>query len=163
MHAVRDHLGSFQFAPCCHPRLLGLDPHGPHDLRHTFATWLKDDGIPARVIDEPMGHAATRRSSWAAEGMSAMGGVYRHTTTEMETRILQALDRGLPRRSQSWKPRVDGTTDGTRAAAPLPDSAVIDRFPWSWLTRPPVIRGFALCLPLSVPLWRGGRADAKRR
>jgi hypothetical protein len=44
------------------------------------------------VIDEPMGHAATRRSSWAAEGMSAMGAVDRHTTTEMETRILQALD-----------------------------------------------------------------------
>jgi hypothetical protein len=26
-----------------------------------------------------------------------------------------------------------------------------------------VIRGFALCLPLSVPVGRGGRADAKRR
>ena len=35
-----------------------------------------------------MGHAATRRSSWAAEGMSAMGAVYRHTTTEMEARVL---------------------------------------------------------------------------
>jgi hypothetical protein len=38
-----------------------------------------------------------------------------------------------------------------------------ERFACSCITRPPVIRGFALCLPLSVPLWRGGRADAKRR
>jgi integrase len=75
--------------------LLGLDLRGPHDLRHTFATWLEDDGIPARVIDELMGHAATRRSSWAAEGASAMGAVYRHTTTAMEARILQALDTRL--------------------------------------------------------------------
>jgi integrase len=78
-----------------HGHLLGLDLRGPHDLRHTFATWLEDDGIPSRVIDELMGHAATRRSSWAAEGMSAMGAVYRHTTTEMEARILKALDTRL--------------------------------------------------------------------
>jgi integrase len=78
-----------------HGHLLGLDLRGPHDLRHTFATWLEDDGIPARVIDELMGHAATRRSSWAADGMSAMGAVYRHTTTEMEARILKALDTRL--------------------------------------------------------------------
>jgi hypothetical protein len=35
--------------------LVGLDLRGPHDLRHTFATWLEDDGIPTRVIDELMG------------------------------------------------------------------------------------------------------------
>jgi integrase len=28
--------------------LIGLDLHGPYDLRHTFATWLEDGGIPAR-------------------------------------------------------------------------------------------------------------------
>jgi integrase len=75
--------------------LLGLDLRGPHDLRHTFATWLEDDGIPARVIDELMGHSATRRSAWAADGMSAMGAVYRHTTTAMEARVLKALDTRL--------------------------------------------------------------------
>jgi integrase len=78
-----------------HGHLLGLDLRGPHDLRHTFATWLEDDGIPARVIDELMGHAATRRSAWAADGMSAMGAVYRHTTTAMEARVLKALDTRL--------------------------------------------------------------------
>jgi hypothetical protein len=31
-----------------------------------------------------------------------------------------------------------------------------------WLTRPPGILGFALCLPLTVRRWSEGRADAKR-
>jgi integrase len=34
--------------------LAHLDLHGPHDLRHTFASWLEDAGIPSRVIDELM-------------------------------------------------------------------------------------------------------------
>jgi len=78
-----------------HGYLVGLDLRGPHDLRHTFATWLEDDGIPTRVIDELMGHAATRRPSWAADGASTMGAVYRHTTAEMEARVVRALDARL--------------------------------------------------------------------
>jgi hypothetical protein len=34
------------------PLLQAVDLHGAHDLRHTFATWLEDAGIPARVINE---------------------------------------------------------------------------------------------------------------
>jgi Phage integrase family len=75
--------------------LVGLDLRGPHDLRHTFATWLEDDGVPTRVIDELMGHAATRRPSWASDRGSPMGAVYRHTTAEMEDRIIRALDARL--------------------------------------------------------------------
>jgi integrase len=44
------------------PLLEAMDLHGAHDLRHTFATWLEDAGIPARVIDEVMGHEATSRA-----------------------------------------------------------------------------------------------------
>jgi hypothetical protein len=31
--------------------LAHLQLRGPHDLRHSFSTWLEDEGIPARVID----------------------------------------------------------------------------------------------------------------
>ena len=41
--------------------LAHLDLRGPHDLRHTFATWLEDAAIPSRVIDELMGHASGHR------------------------------------------------------------------------------------------------------
>lgn len=68
-----------------------MELSGPHDLRHTFATWLEEDGIPARVIDELMGHAGGRR----AEHSSAIGRIYRETTPEMLTRILTGIERRL--------------------------------------------------------------------
>ncbi len=72
--------------------LAGLKLRGPHDLRHTFSTWLEDAGIPARVIDELMGHAGGRRG--AADG-SAIGVRYRHTTPEMEARAVAAIEQRL--------------------------------------------------------------------
>jgi hypothetical protein len=62
-----------------------LDPHGPHDLRHTFATWLEDGAVPARVIDELMGHQAGRRGE--REG-SMIGTRYRHMTEAMQARVV---------------------------------------------------------------------------
>jgi integrase len=69
-----------------------LDPHGPHDLRHTFATWLEDGAVPARVIDELMGHQASSRGQQRG---SAMGAHYRHTTPEMAARVIDAIQQRL--------------------------------------------------------------------
>ena len=62
------------------------------DFRRTFSTWLEDAGIPARVIDELMGHEATGRGGQRG---SAMGAHYRHTTPEMAARVLDAMQRRL--------------------------------------------------------------------
>jgi integrase len=69
----------------------GLELHGPHDLRHTFATWLEDAGIPTRVIDELMGHASGRQG----RDSSATGPRYRWTTPEMEARAVAAIEERL--------------------------------------------------------------------
>jgi integrase len=74
------------------PLLEAVDLHGVHDFRHTFATWLEDAGIPARVIDEVMGHEATSRTGQRG---SAMGAHYRHTTTEMAGRVAAAVQERL--------------------------------------------------------------------
>jgi integrase len=75
------------------PLLEAVDLRGAHDFRHTFATWLEDAGIPARVIDEVMGHEATSRAS--QQRGSAMGALYRHTTPEMAARIAVAIEQRL--------------------------------------------------------------------
>lgn len=69
-----------------------LNLHGPHDLRHTFATWLEDAGIPVRVIDELMGHQAGRGLAHPDMRGSAIGVVYRHMTPEMQARVLAAIE-----------------------------------------------------------------------
>jgi integrase len=75
------------------PLLEAVDLRGAHDFRHTFATWLEDAGIPARVIDEVMGHEATSRGG--QQRGSAMGAHYRHTTPEMAGRIATAIEQRL--------------------------------------------------------------------
>jgi integrase len=74
------------------PLLEAVDLHGAHDLRHTFATWLEDAGIPARVIDELMGHEASGRGGQRG---SAMGAHYRHITPEMAARVVDGIQQRL--------------------------------------------------------------------
>jgi integrase len=70
-----------------------LDLRGPHDFRHTFSTWLEDAGIPARVVDELMGHQRSRHSD--LDGGSRIGARYRHTTDAMALRVVQAIQERL--------------------------------------------------------------------
>jgi hypothetical protein len=70
-----------------------LDLHGPHDLRHTFATWLEDAGIPGRVIDELMGHDNTHRAR--QDRVSRIGMSYRDTTPEMLMGAVAAIESRL--------------------------------------------------------------------
>ena len=76
-----------------HPLLAAVDLHGAHDFRHTYSTWLEDAGIPARVIDELMGQQASGRSG--RHQASAIGAHYRHTTPEMATRVVVAVEERL--------------------------------------------------------------------
>jgi integrase len=99
--AVRDAVGDGE------PRWSAADPprddpfanlrlRGPHDLRHTFSTWLEEAGIPARVIDALMGHAGGRRRGGEQDGRGSVIGLrYRWTTPEMEARVVAAIEQQL--------------------------------------------------------------------
>src|SRR4029450_7980706 len=93
------------------PLLDAVDLHGAHDFRHTYATWLEDAGIPARVIDELMGPQASSRGglrggvspAWGpprprgggALGGGGIGAHYRHTTPEMAARTVDEIQQRL--------------------------------------------------------------------
>jgi len=87
--------------PPRNPVLDELELHGPHDFRHTFATWLEDAGIPARVIDEVMGHESGRLGGSHRGGRdesdrgSRVGVRYRDTTSDMLARVVAAIEERL--------------------------------------------------------------------
>jgi len=70
----------------------GLRRRRVHDFRHILSTWLEDAGIPARVIDELMGHQRSRHGE--LDGGSRIGARYRHTTDEMAARWWTRSRRG---------------------------------------------------------------------
>jgi integrase len=64
-HVAREHDGGLRF----------------HDLRHSYATWLVDDGVPPNMVQRVMGH---ERSSTTLD-------LYTRRTDDT-SRILRALD-----------------------------------------------------------------------
>jgi integrase len=98
--------GRWRLRPAArHPLLDAVDLRGAHDFRHTFSTWLEDAGIPARVIDEVMGHQATGRAGRHRGG--AIGAHYRHATPEMAARVVAAIEERLLIVVQTAKAALD--------------------------------------------------------
>jgi integrase len=75
------------------PLVAAVDLRGAHDFRHTFATWLEDAGIPARVIDELVGHEATSHAG--QQRGSAMGPTTGTPPREMAARVAAAVEQRL--------------------------------------------------------------------
>ncbi|MBK3595766.1 tyrosine-type recombinase/integrase [Streptomyces sp. MBT51] len=62
-----------------------------HDLRHTFATRLKDAGVPEKDVQVIMGHERGGRVTW----------LYQHAGTELVEEVRAALVKGRPLRAVS--------------------------------------------------------------
>ncbi|MFB7845458.1 tyrosine-type recombinase/integrase [Streptomyces sp. NPDC056053] len=62
-----------------------------HDLRHTFATRLKDAGVPEKDVQVIMGHERGGRVTW----------LYQHAGPDLVEEVRAALVRGRPLRSVS--------------------------------------------------------------
>lgn len=54
----------------------------PHDLRHTFASWLVADGVSMRTVQHLMGHASITTTER-----------YSHLAPDVHDRVLEALER----------------------------------------------------------------------
>src|SRR5258708_40110186 len=63
-------------------RRAGIKDLHPHDLRHTFASWLTDADVIDRVQEEIMGHVSQK-----------MNGRYAHVA---DSKMIQAVEK-LPR------------------------------------------------------------------
>jgi integrase len=70
----------------------GLEGLHFHDLRHTYASWLEDGGIPRRAIEELLGHA----------GAGGVTGRYLHSMPGVVDRAVAALDERLPAGGVAW-------------------------------------------------------------
>jgi hypothetical protein len=56
-------------------RHAGIERCSPNDLRRTFATWMRADGVPPNLIGSMMGHADSRMVErvYARLGIEALG------------------------------------------------------------------------------------------
>jgi len=76
--------------------LAARNPPGPHTLRPAFSPWREAAAIPARVIDELMGHYGGRNGGGDPEQRGTLIGLrYRWTTPKMEACVIAAIEERL--------------------------------------------------------------------
>ncbi len=75
-----NHILQREFAPLC--AQLGLPRIRLHDLRHTVATLLFKNRIPAKVVQEMLGHS----------NISMTLDTYSHVLPDMQTEAADSLD-----------------------------------------------------------------------
>lgn len=78
-----NHILQRHFAPLC--ERLSLPPIRLHDLRHTAATLLLRNRIPAKVVQEMLGHST----------VSMTLDTYSHVLPDMQSEAAASLDRLL--------------------------------------------------------------------
>jgi integrase len=86
-----NHILQRNFAPLC--ERLGLPRIRLHDLRHTLATLLFVNRIPAKVVQEMLGHS----------DISMTLDVYSHVLPEMQAEAAESLDNLLGDKDQDMK------------------------------------------------------------
>jgi integrase len=92
-YAEREGGGHIKTAWAAACRRAGITDLRPHDLRHTFSTWLTLAGTHEQVRDEIMGHAST-----------SMGRRYSHIPREALTEAVDKLPfRAVPEPGQLWQ------------------------------------------------------------
>lgn len=93
-YAEREGGGQIKTAWAATLRRASIRDLRPHDLRHTFSTWLTMAGVHEQVRDEIMGHASTD-----------MGRRYSHIPREALTQAVDRLPtRAEPVEQQTWHP-----------------------------------------------------------
>jgi integrase len=93
-YAERDGGGQIKTAWVATLRRAGIADLRPHDLRHTFSTWLTMAGVHEQIRDEIMGHAST-----------SMGRRYSHVPREELLRAVDKLPFQVePTSDQGWQP-----------------------------------------------------------
>jgi integrase len=68
-----------------HRKAAGLPRIRLHDLRHSAATLLLEEGVPLKVVSERLGHSS----------IAITGDLYQHVTEHMQTDAAEKLGRAL--------------------------------------------------------------------
>jgi hypothetical protein len=105
-------------------RVLASADGTPHDLRHSQETWLWNERIAQKAINQRMGHKTKK--------METIETIYTHVSDEMERQICEALERRL------WA--AVGELAAVRPIdGPASPVAILDKLIVTWRARPSML------------------------